>query len=59
MNIARERLLAAGGEIVSEDQVMDGQPIIFARDLDGNLLGFQKLSDDSPLTSQKFSGNGL
>lgn len=59
MSVARERLLAAGGNIISEDKVLDGEAIIFARDPDGNLLGFQKLPDDSPLSSQKFSGNGL
>lgn len=59
MSAARERLLAAGGKIISEDKKMDGEPILFARDLDGNLLGFQKLPDDSPLSSQNFSGNGL
>jgi catechol 2,3-dioxygenase-like lactoylglutathione lyase family enzyme len=59
MQITRERLLTAGADIISEDKKLDGESIIFARDPDGNLLGFQTLPDTSPLSAQKFSGNGL
>jgi len=67
MQAARERLIAAGGTIVfdvatnedSQDQLMDGEEIMFARDLDGNLLGFQTLADSSALSSQNFADNGL
>lgn len=59
LNAVRERLLAAGGTVVSEGRELDGVPVLLARDLDGNLLGFQKLPDESPLSSQNFSGNGL
>lgn len=59
MVVARDRLLAAGGVIVSEGKKLDDESIIFARDPDGNLLGFQKLPDQSPLSSQNFLNNGL
>lgn len=57
--LLRERLLAAGGSIVSEDNTLDGHPVLFARDPDGNLIGFQKLPDESPLSANKFLDNGL
>ncbi len=57
--VLRKRLLAAGGVIVSEDKTLDGHPVIFARDPDGNLIAFQKLPDESPLSAKKFLNNGL
>ncbi|BFM18495.1 hypothetical protein R50073_46780 [Maricurvus nonylphenolicus] len=58
LNAARERLLAAGGELVLESKPMDGGEILFGRDPDGNLLGFQKIADDAPFSSQNFVDNG-
>lgn len=55
---AREKLIAAGGTVVGEVAPMDGGQILFGRDLDQNLLGFQKLSDDSVFSSQNFDGDG-
>jgi catechol 2,3-dioxygenase-like lactoylglutathione lyase family enzyme len=59
MQAAKTLLLKAGGTIVSEQQPMDGGQILFGRDLDGNLLGFQVISSESPLSSQNFTGNGV
>ncbi|TQV78773.1 VOC family protein [Exilibacterium tricleocarpae] len=58
LDAASERLIAAGGTVVVEDKPMDGGKVMFGRDPDGNLLGFQQLPDDSVLSSQNFSGNG-
>lgn len=55
----KQILLAAGGTVVSEAQAMDSGQIMFARDPDGNLLGFQMIDEDSPLSSQKFKDNGI
>ena len=56
---AREKLLAAGGAIVLDAQPMQGGHIFFARDLDGNLIGFQTLPARSPYSSKNFKDNGL
>lgn len=56
---AKQQLLAAGGSVVSDEQSMDGGQILFGRDPDGNLLGFQAIKGDSPLSSQKFEDNGI
>jgi catechol 2,3-dioxygenase-like lactoylglutathione lyase family enzyme len=58
LNAARERLLTAGGKLVLETQPMDGGEILFGRDPDGNLLGFQKIADNAPFSSQNFHDNG-
>lgn len=58
LDAAREKLIAAGGTVVSEASPMDGGEILLGRDLDQNLLGFQKLSDDSVFSSQNFDGDG-
>jgi len=54
----KEKLIAAGGSIVSESQQMDGADVLFARDLDGNLLGFQALTSSSPFSAKHFANNG-
>lgn len=56
---AREKLLAAGGTIVAEPTLLDGEEIMFGRDLDGNLLGFQTLTDDSVFSAKHFKSNGI
>lgn len=48
----------AGGSIVSGVLNMDGGEAFFARDPDGNLLGFQHLSQSSVFKSQNFPDNG-
>lgn len=58
LNAASKRFIAAGGTVVVEEKPMDGGKILFGRDLDGNLLGFQQLPDSSALSSQNFAGNG-
>lgn len=55
---ARSKLVAAGGTIVSEAQPMDGGEIMLGRDLDGNLLGFQNVGEESVFSSQNFDDNG-
>lgn len=55
---AREKLLAAGGSIVTETEQMDGGEIFFGRDPDGNLLGFQVVSSEATVSSQNFEDNG-
>lgn len=54
----RNMLVQAGGTIVLE-KPLDGVQTLFGRDPDGNLLGFQKLPEDSILSSQNFADNGL
>lgn len=54
---ARAKLLDAGGSIAAE-ATMDGEPILFGRDPDGTLLGFQQLDAKHPLSAQNFAGNG-
>jgi hypothetical protein len=47
-----------GGRIVSGVLARDGDEAFFARDLDGKLLGFQDLPQESFFTSRNFSDNG-
>ena len=56
--IAKEKLLTAGGSIETEIQPLDDGIGFFGRDLDGNLLGFQKLEDNSPYSAKNFKDNG-
>ncbi len=58
LEAAREKLISAGGSIVSEAKPMDGGQMMVARDLDGNLLGFQKVNSASVFSSQNFDGDG-
>ena len=55
---AREKLIAAGGSVVSEPEPMDGGQIMFGRDLDGNLLGFQVVASEASVSSQNFESDG-
>lgn len=56
---ARERLLEAGGRVVSEITATDDGVMFFARDPDDNLLGFQVSEDDAAVSSQNFENNGV
>lgn len=56
--LAKEKLLAAGGTIVVENQSFDDAKILFGRDVDGNLLGFQILDETSPFSAKNFKDNG-
>lgn len=58
MKAAKALLKKAGGTIVSEEKPMEGGTIMIARDLDGNLLGFQKIGPESVFSSQNFDGDG-
>lgn len=58
MDAAKQLLISAGGTVVSEAAPMDGGQIMIARDLDGNLLGFQKVAAKSVFSSQNFEGDG-
>ncbi|MEM8564199.1 MAG: VOC family protein [Pseudomonadota bacterium] len=59
IDAARKRLLEAGGTIASEVAAMDGGEILFGRDPDGNLLGFQTVDATALVSSQHFKDNGL
>lgn len=59
LGAVRQKLVAAGGVVVSEALPMDGGLSLFGRDPDGNLLGFQQLAPSSTLSSQNFKDNGL
>ncbi|QLC25209.1 glyoxalase/bleomycin resistance/dioxygenase family protein [Parasphingopyxis algicola] len=56
---ARQRLIDAGGEIVTEAGPLDGGEIIFGRDPDGNLIGLQTLSASSVFSAENFPDNGI
>jgi len=55
---AREKLISAGGTVESDVAPMDGGQILFGRDPDGNLLGFQTVPDDALVSSQNFENDG-
>ena len=59
MNAARQKLIDAGGSLVIEPTPYLGGQIMYGRDVDGNLLGFQVLPDDSVYSSQNFVDNGI
>lgn len=59
LEAARNKLLAAGGTIVSESQKLDDAEILFGRDPDGNLLGFQVLNPSSLLSAKNFADDGV
>ena len=58
MDAAKQLLVSAGGTIVSEAAPWEDGQIMIARDLDGNLLGFQKIPQASVFSSQNFDGDG-
>lgn len=55
----RERLLEAGGTVVSAEVKLDGGDVFFGRDPDGNLLGFQATTAATAVSSRQFKNNGL
>ena len=59
LNAVIQKLKLAGTEIVLQDQEFDGLPVVFARDPDGNLLGFQPSDASNPLSAAKFKNNGI
>ena len=59
MSAARQKLIQAGGTVVSEPAPMDGGQIMFGRDPDGTLLGFQTLDASAVLSAQNFKDNGI
>lgn len=59
INKARSLFEKAGGKIVSDVAPMMGGDIVFGRDPDGNLIGLQKVSSASVVSSKNFSGNGI
>lgn len=58
LDAAKTLLTAAGGTIVSEAKPMEGGQMMIARDLDENLLGFQKVGLESVFSSRNFDGDG-
>lgn len=57
--LAKEKLLLAGATIISEPNTDDKEQIIYARDPDGNLLGFQALNSNSVYSAKQFKDNGI
>ncbi|MEO0696661.1 MAG: VOC family protein [Pseudomonadota bacterium] len=56
---ARARLIEAGAKSVGDIIEVDGGQMVFARDPDGNLLGFHHGPADLPFSSQNFADNGI
>ncbi|MEM7662652.1 MAG: VOC family protein [Pseudomonadota bacterium] len=55
---ARAKLIDAGGTLVGDIISTNDGRILFGRDPDGNLLGFQTLPMTSALSSQNFANDG-
>ena len=58
LDAARQRLLDAGGELVSGPESFAGGQAIFGRDPDGNLLVLHKTAATSPFSAKNFADNG-
>ena len=58
LNAAKALVREAGGTIATDTIAMDDGQAFFARDPDGNLLGFQVLPADSDFSSRNFPDNG-
>ncbi len=48
----------AGGTIETEVEDFFGEPIVFGRDPDGNIIGLQAANSEAVVSSRNFSGNG-
>lgn len=59
LEAVKQKLQLAGADIVLQDEQFDGLPVLFARDPDGNLLGFQPSDANNPLSAAKFKNNGI
>lgn len=59
LEAARQRLLEAGGTIVETRGSLDGAPMIFGRDPDGNLIGLQELPASSIYSAKNFADQGI
>ena len=59
LEAARQKVIAAGGTIVSEPEAMDRGQILFARDPDGNLLGLLTADPASIISPARFQDRGL
>lgn len=59
LDLARERLIEAGGEMVSGPEGFAGGEAIFGRDPDGNLLVLHKVATTSPFSAKNFADNGI
>lgn len=55
---ARAKLIEAGGAVIGTPSKLDGGEVIFGRDPDGNLLGFQAIDAAATVSSQNFADNG-
>lgn len=54
----KKKLIQAGGTIVLENDEINGAKIMFARDPDSNLLGFQTSVEHSAFSANHFKTNG-
>lgn len=59
LKAAKALLLKAGGTVVIESSPMDEGVLMFGRDVDNNLLGFQVLPENSELSAAQFTNNGI
>ena len=55
----KTRLQSVGADIILEHHDLDGLPVLFTRDPDGNLLGFQPSDINNALSGAKFKNNGI
>ncbi len=58
LDLARQRLVDAGGEIVGEQEGFASGEAIFGRDPDGNLLVLHTVAGTSPYSAKNFADNG-
>lgn len=58
LTAAAQLFEAAGGSLETDAEDFLGQPIVFGRDPDGNLIGLQASVADAVVSSRNFSGNG-
>jgi len=56
--LVKQRLIAAGGSIVTDVHSLDNGQLFFGRDPDGNLLGFQTLEESSVYSAKNFKDDG-
>ena len=60
LEAASDLVTEAGGQVISSTAIsLWGVDTIFAKDIDGNLIGFQTLEPAAFTSSQKFKNNGI
>lgn len=54
IDAVKQRVLDAGGALVSKQRATEQGKVLFARDLDQNLIGFLQTEPDSPYSTTRF-----